>query len=337
MKRLTPFVPLLLLAAVLLSPTAALAGARRGVDIWWGSVFPALLPSFLSVRTAQELGLLRSASRHPKGQLAVAIGFSLVSGAPNGAKLLHALVQEGRLSSKEGETLLPLVNSVSPAFLLSIIASALLKNKALFRPMGTAFYGVILCLTVPRLCRKSKATLCCTREKAASFAAALSAAIESSMLDMLRIGGCILLCCTLLSLIQPMVPSETARALLAACLEVSTGASAMASLSLPLRLRTSLLIGAAAFGGLSLALQSLCCYPELKLSRYLLQKLLLGGLVGLVCYLMFPLFPEVAAAFADRHQVLERSLSLSALLLSSTLSVACMGIFALMIPPGKRR
>ena len=43
MKRLLPFAPLLLLAALLLSPAAALAGAKQGIDIWWDRVLPALL------------------------------------------------------------------------------------------------------------------------------------------------------------------------------------------------------------------------------------------------------------------------------------------------------
>ena len=331
MKRLLPFLPLLLLATLLLSPAAALSGARRGLDIWWSHVFPALLPSFICVKLAQELGLLRSAGRHPRGQLAAVVGFSLASGAPNGAKLLHALVQEDSLSSRSGEMLLPLVNSVSPAFLLSIIASELLKNKALFPPMAASFYGCILCSTAPLLLGKNGPSAGHTEKKAKAFPWALSAAIESSMLDMLRVGGCILFACTFLSIVRTIVPDEAAYAALAALMEISTGASALAALALPLRLKVSLLIGAAAFGGLSLALQTVCCYPGLHIVPYLFRKLLLGAAVGLVCYLLFPLFPSVSVAFANRQEVLLRSLSMSALVLSSALSLAFMGVLSLMI------
>ena len=154
MKRLLPFAPLLLLAALLLSPEAALSGAKRGLDIWWGRVFPALLPSFVCVRLAQNLGLLKLADNRPRGQLILVAGFSLVSGAPNGAKLLRALAKEGSLTDREAHRLMPLVNNVGPAFLFSIIASELLKNKALAPPIALAFYGSILVLLIPHLVRR---------------------------------------------------------------------------------------------------------------------------------------------------------------------------------------
>ena len=263
------------------------------------------------------------------------IAFSLVSGAPNGAKLLHALVQDGSLSSREGERLLPLINCVSPAFLFSIIASELLKNKALFLPLTVSFYGCLLCLLVPHILRRQADQLppCAGDEDAAPFSTALTAAIEGSMLDMLRVGGCILLACTLLAILRPIAVSMAAYAALAGLLEVSTGVAALCELSLPLRVKASLMIGTAAFGGLSLALQTACCWPGLKLIPYLIQKLLFGALIGFTCYLLFPLFPGVSAAFASRQEVLARSLSLSALLLSSLLSLGFMGVLSLMVSP----
>ena len=338
MKRLLPFAPLLLLAALLLSPAAAIAGARQGLDIWWGRVLPALLPSMLSVRLTQNLGLLRLTESHPRGQLVAVIGFSLVSGAPNGAKLLHALVEDSSLSRREADRLLPLVNAVSPAFLLSIIASELLKNKALFLPMAGAFYGCVLCGILLQTSRKHWrfSPVRTTEAEPLSFSAALSSAIETGMLDMLKIGGCILLVCTLLSLMEPLFSGRAASAALAGLLEVSTGTAMISALSLPLRLKTSILIGVSAFGGLSLMLQTICCYPGLKPVPYLLKKLLLGALVGLICYLLFPLFPSVETVFASRQQMLSRSLTLSALLLSSALSLAFIGVLSLMMDQRKK-
>ncbi len=337
MKRLFTFVPILLLAATLLSPATALAGAKRGMDIWWGSVFPALLPSFICVRLAEKLGLLRLSAHTSRGQICVATVFSLVSGAPNGAKLLRSYVREGSLSRREAQRLLPLVNTVSPAFLLSIIASGALKNKALFLPMAIAFYGPILCLLLPfmRLAKADRPSILKTGD--VPFSEALTTAIESSMLDMLRIGGCIVFVCTLLFLIRPLLPNERIFAALAGCMEVSVGVSAVSQLDLPLRMKSGLMIGAAAFGGISLSLQTLCCFPELKLIPYLIKKLLLGITTVVICYLLFPLFPSVCAAFASRQELFSRSLSLSALLLSSFLSAAFMAVLSLMACRGNEK
>ena len=335
MKRLLPFAPLLLLAALLLSPSAALSGARQGLDIWWSRVFPALLPSFISVKLAQELGLLRAASRHPRGQLVAVVSFSMVSGAPNGAKLLHGLREDGRLSAQEIEGLLPWINSVRPAFLVSIIASVPLKNKALFLPMAVAFYGSILCLAVPRVLR-IKSVSFRTNTEEMPFSQAFAAAVENAMLDMLRVGGCIVFACTLLSLLRPLFPGDKAYAAMAGLLEVSTGTALVGELSLPLRLKASLLFGVSAFGGLSLALQTICCYPGLKLVPYLMKKLLLGVLTTLTCFFLFPLFPGVSVVFASRQQVLSRSLTIGVLLLSSALSLAFIGVLSLMMAQRKK-
>ena len=336
MKRLLPFVSLLLLLLILLFPVESLSGAKAGLSLWWSSVFPALLPSFICLKLTEKLGLLRTAFPRPRGRLGASMAFSLLSGAPNGAKLMGALTRDGTVPDSMGQRLLPLVNNISPAFLLTIIASDRLKNKARFRPMAAAFYGPILCLSLPLLTHGKKNSA--DREAGpapCSFPDALSAAIEESMLDMLRIGGCILFACTLLSLARRGVTDPFAAAALSGFLEVSTGTAAIAALPLSLRLRTTLLAGAAAFGGLSLALQTACCWPGLKLIPYLVQKLLFGALVGCICCLLFPLFPDMSAAFASRQEVLVRSLSLSALLLSSLLSLGFMGVLSLMVSPNK--
>ena len=155
------------------------------------------------------------------------------------------------------------------------------------------------------------------------------------MLDMLRIGGCILFPCTLLSVFYSLFSNGAVYTSLAGLTEVSTGVSAVAEAALPLRLKTSLMTGCAAFGGLSLALQTMCCYPDLDIFVYLIRKLLLGALIGAVCYAVFPLFPTVSPVFASTQEMITRSLSLSSLLLSSVLSAAFTGMLSLMVSQRK--
>ena len=63
---------------------------------------------------------------------------------------------------------------------------------------------------------------------------------------------------------------------------------------------------------------------------------LLGVLAGLSCYLLLPLFPSVSAVFASRQEALSRSLVLTALLLSSALSLAFIGVLSLMMAQRKK-
>ena len=329
MRSILPYAALLLLFALLLCPEAALLGARSGALLWWRSVFPALLPCCVALKLSEKLGLWGHPGRFGRGRLFLAAGFSLLAGAPNGARLLSTLVEEKALSPRQGAGLLPLVNQVSPAFLFSIIASDLLKNKLLFRPMALALYGAAALFTLPLLLKKAPAAA----EPSAPplpFAQAFSSAVWQSMGAMLQVGGCLVFACALLGVLQKVCPGPILSALLPALFEVSAGAAALSALSLPLRLKTSLLLGAACFGGLSLGLQALCAYPRGKLLPYLLQKLLLGALAGGLCYLLFPLFPDLAGAFAPRQVLLRRALSAGALGLSSLLSVLLLFLLSLM-------
>ena len=94
MKRLLPFASLLLMLLILLFPVESLSGAKAGLSLWWSSVFPALLPSFICLKLTEKLGLLRTAFPRHRGRLGASMAFSLLSGAPNGAKLIGALTRD---------------------------------------------------------------------------------------------------------------------------------------------------------------------------------------------------------------------------------------------------
>ena len=99
---------ILLLALLLLFPTACLEGARSGLLLWFHTVLPTLFPFLFVSSMLLATGAAHTVSRLLKPILApifrvstdccYAILIGLVSGYPLGAKTCAELVQDGSIS-----------------------------------------------------------------------------------------------------------------------------------------------------------------------------------------------------------------------------------------------
>lgn len=337
MKRLLPYSPLLLLLCLLLFPSSALVGAKEGLSLWWEKLFPSLLPCLICLKLMNGMGIWGNAQTTSRGSIVCLCLFSLLFGAPNGAMQIQLMEENCQISRSQAKALLPLVNQVSPLFLVTIIASGFLKNKSLLLPLAIGFYGPTVGLLAWHCMRLSPPSQPKNAQEPLPFPQAFSSAVVNSMQDMLKIGGCIMFSTTLLSLLRPLTGEGAAHVLLSALLEVSAGSQAIASLPIGMRELVSLLTTAASFGGLTLALQGMCVCDSIELAPYLGIKALLGLLSGLLCYLVFPLLPTTTSAFANGQEVLRRSSSLSGLLVCSAFSLLYVTVFTLMAAGGRNR
>ncbi|MBR0026990.1 MAG: hypothetical protein IJP37_07515, partial [Clostridia bacterium] len=126
------------------------------------------------------------------------------------------------------------------------------------------------------------------------------------------------------------VGNDTASAILTGILEMTSGCSRIASLEISLRLQTALCAGTVTFGGLCLLLQSLA-FHELKISRYLLLKLIQAILAGFLAYLAAPWFlADAVDTFSPiAWEEASRNLfSTATVVLSSFLGLAAAWLFA---------
>lgn len=122
----------LLLLFMFCYPEATLAGAKRGLLLWFNTVLPTLLPFIIVSTLIIRLNITNYICRflYPiigklfhvstNGCYPIMIGF--LSGIPMGAKTSADLVREQKISIKEGEFLTILCNNASPVFILSYIA-----------------------------------------------------------------------------------------------------------------------------------------------------------------------------------------------------------------------
>ena len=126
-------IPLLCLSsAILLLRQASLvsACAREGIRLWAYSVLPVLLPFIILTKVlilcrVPQWVLMLSRKLFPCSRYLAAglplMLIGLMAGFPIGAILVRHFYEEGLLSKKEAETLLPLCSLVSPMFLTGYV------------------------------------------------------------------------------------------------------------------------------------------------------------------------------------------------------------------------
>lgn len=139
------------LAIILISfPEAAVEGSKRGLAMWWGVVFPTLLPFFIVSEMLIGFGivkfigvllepLMRPIFRVPgSGGFAWAMG--MASGFPAGAKLTARLRQEGHLTATEAERLVSFTNCSNPLFICGAVAVGFFNNPKLGILLAASHY-----------------------------------------------------------------------------------------------------------------------------------------------------------------------------------------------------
>ena len=130
---------LLLFILILLFPKIAIAGASRGLLLWFQVLIPTLFPFMLLCRLLLKTRLLAVIARilypvlgklfgtTPEGAYCVLTGF--LCGYPMGAKLAHDLYINHQISQREGEYLLTFSCNASPAFIFSYLSQNILEGK----------------------------------------------------------------------------------------------------------------------------------------------------------------------------------------------------------------
>lgn len=127
--------------AILAVPDQASEASIRGLNIWWESVFPTLLPFFIIAElligfgVVNFIGVLFEPIMRPIFNVPGAGSFAwimgMVSGYPTGAKISAHLREEQHLTQIEAERLVAFSNASSPLFIIGVIAGGLFHDVQL--------------------------------------------------------------------------------------------------------------------------------------------------------------------------------------------------------------
>lgn len=126
---------------LIIFPTQTLEASLRGVNIWWGTVFPSLLPFFITAElligfgVVRFIGVLFEPIMRPVfnvpgvGSFVWAMG--MASGYPAGAKLTARLRQEQQLTRVEAERLVSFTNASNPLFIIAAVSVGFFHDASL--------------------------------------------------------------------------------------------------------------------------------------------------------------------------------------------------------------
>ncbi|MDD3401262.1 MAG: hypothetical protein PHT58_06520 [Eubacteriales bacterium] len=330
MKRL--IIPTLVTLLLLACPAATLEGAKVGMALWWNSVFPALLPFFICCGLLEKLGFTTLfANRRRIGLLPVFV-FGALSGYPSGARLLGGCLKSGVINSREAQTLSYITNLCSPTFLITIISFELYQNKRVFLPILLAQTLTVLIFAVFLKIPTAKNISPSPR---IPLADALTDSIMDSMLGLLRVGGCIVFCSVLLSVIFSKIPigSPAVKAVVGGIVELTNGCKALVSSGMTLRLQLAFIGFFTSFGGLSIALQTLCFLKLERPLRYIGVKFFMGVVCGIISYLLTPLFvaDTVVATLSISQNYVVNALTVGGILFCSLVGMVFVLLLALIM------
>ena len=296
----------LLLAFLLLDPVRASEASAAGLLLWFHTLVPVLLPFFIlsSLLIALDgvsslMGLLYpilhqifGCSR--EGCFCLASGF--LCGFPTGARITGELVRTRHISVEEGDYLLGFCNNVSPAFLIGFCVTKSLGRPSLAGPALLLAFGVPVLFGLFTRRGRSFSSLPAEKKTSGSqisFKIA-DACIMSGLESILKLGCYIILFSLLAGLLKGLPwPHPALACALTGFLEITNGISLTAASNLPARLSFALILGTAAFGGLSglAQTQSMIDGSGLSLGRYLKAKLLTALAAAACALALEPFLP----------------------------------------------
>lgn len=293
---------------ILLFPKECVAGASKGLVLWFDVVLPTLLPFLilsnllLATRAVDLISRVISpvfcrlfhVSNY--GSFVVLTGF--LCGYPMGSKLASDLLREQKISYQEAFYLLSFCNNTSPMFIISFLLLQNLKSPTLTIP------SLLILMGSPILCSflfRKISMPCRLKNKAPATKTDLGQIRESGLLDhcimdgfetITKIGGYMMLFTILIELGQ-LLPSLTPElyTVLLSPLEMTTGIVSICQSSLSFPRKYVLSLALTSFGGVCCLAQTKCMIQKsgLPITPYIIQKLITAGVTSLlaVCYLFF--------------------------------------------------
>lgn len=294
----------LILAFLMLlsNPEITVLGAKAGLNLWFNSVVPSLLPflifsnllfeadavSYLTALLSPLCRLLFSTSKD--GSFAVISGF--LCGFPMGSKSCLELVRHQKIKKEEAAYLVSFCNNASPAFVVSFLCHGIfLGEKGLMLPVLLSFYsaplitGILLRFLLRKQLEKkdslSQNSVSLHKSAPVFQFQYLDHAIMDAFQTIVRLGGYITFFAVLSAFIQSakLLPAPL-RLFLTAIIELTTGASLLGKMQTSLKLRVIAVCACVSFGSLSGFAQSYTLLKEGEIpARYYLPGKIISCLL----------------------------------------------------------
>ena len=312
---------LFFMGVILLIPKVCIEGASSGLVLWAQKLLPSLLPFIILINLLCYLGIIFKLSSflHPLTQFFFNISGTsflifitgLIAGYPMGAKLIRQLLDTRQLSSIEAQKTLCFSTNCGPLFIIGTVGTLMLKNPNLgyflaFIHILSSFMMLLLSRFYILPKEKVVTSLSEPSHSNTSFSQAFSLSVQNGMETIINVGGYIIFFSMIINILahshffKSCIVSlselstcsyDTLYQVILGSLEFSNG-SALLSHMQPFSLHhLALLCALISFGGFCVFFQ--CTYilsgTPLKLSLYLISKLLQACLTYCLVFLLYPL------------------------------------------------
>lgn len=287
-----------------LFPNNVSQGAKMGLNLWFYTVLPALLPFMIFSDFLVRKNITEYISNAVYPIFSRILGLShagcypavigLLSGYPLGAKTTAMLYEKKIISRNEAKYLLTFCNNASPMFLLEYMGLGCmgLKYPAVIPVLVylSAFLGTFLSGLRPGRYMGYDSEKEEKQKEEISVMTAVDESILGSFITLTKVGGYIILFSILAKIVEDICPvSSNIKYLLTGFLEITTGGEMIARGNMNPVWKKIVLTALTAFGGLSSVAQTASVLNGTDLSTvwYLKAKIKQMGIAFFVAVLLF--------------------------------------------------
>lgn len=304
---LYPLAIILFILFLIFFPAESLHAAKNGVNLWFNTLFPSLLPFLVSAELLKGTAVIRWLGSRLEpimrplfnlpGESAFALVMGIFSGYPVGAKITADLKESCVLSKAEAERLISFCNNSSPVFITAAVCAGLFNKPEFGWIMLFSHITGSLCVgLLYNLLSRAEKEKIISYQKKEPVPCTLGGAIASSVNIILLIGGFVIIFNIIIAIllklniihffaniIHPIfniLGFETlfAGPLLAGLFEITTGINSLVLCSTNLEQQliiASFIIG---WGGFSVHAQtaSIAAKASINIRPYLIGKVLHG-------------------------------------------------------------
>ena len=278
------FILALILICMLFHVPIVIAGAHTGLELWYESVLPSILPfmiiTSLLLQKIQGRGICY---------------LGLCCGLPVGANLVNQQAVTGQLDFRTANALLCICNITSPMFISGYILNQTLKKQVspilfflvIYLPLG--LYGIITFLMNKRKPSPARNRSAIPQHSLTHPSQSFEMIIKHSLQVILMVGIYIMLFCIVIQFLTSWLPGDSIPARIClSTLEITNGIHLLAGLPLSMQQKTALIAGLTSFGGICSILQTKSVLTDNRLS--ILHYLLVKICMGIVSYLLALVF-----------------------------------------------
>lgn len=269
-----------ILAGMLFHVPLVIQGAHTGLELWYESVLPSILPfmiiTSLLLQQVQGSGICF---------------LGLLCGLPVGANLVNQQSLSERMNYGMANSLLCICNITSPMFILGYILNQTLQGQvSVLKFLCTIYFPIgIYALWSFFRHRRNKKESPVTPLQEPNSTLSLDDILKHSLQVILMVGLYIMLFCIIIQFLLYYLPADSILPkILASSLEITNGIHVINQLSIPFQQKTALIAGLTSFGGICSILQtkSVLTSKGLSIFHYTCIKLCMGGisyLLALIC------------------------------------------------------